>query len=365
MRKYVFFCIAILAISFDISAQYNFTVEKSLKYTPVQDQQSTNTCWSFATTSFLESELLRKNQRMVNLSEMYIVRQIYMDKARKYLLSQGKTRFAEGGLSHDVIQATITYGALPEDVYSGKDHDTDIHNHGELVVVLKYVLDGMLSTNTVSEKWPEVITAILDIYLGPAPESFIKGEEIFTPQTYALSLDLNMADYVNVTSFTQHAFYEKFVLDIPDNHAKAEYYNVPLDDFLRIAHVAVEKGYTIAWDGDSSESAFSQAQGIAVLPESDREDALINPGKENAATQEDRQRQFENNSTTDDHLMHITGTAHDQNGGKYFVIKNSWGEIGAYSGILYMSEAYFLTKTIAIMVHRDAIPEDIAARIER
>jgi bleomycin hydrolase len=363
MRQYIFFTIAILAISFEISAQYTFTAEKSLKYTPVQDQQSTNTCWSFATTSLLESELLRETASPVNLSEMYIVRQIYLDKARKYLLSEGKTRFAEGGLSHDVIHATSTYGAIPEDVYPGRESLTDVHNHSELVVVLKAVLDGMLSVETVSEKWTEVFNAILDVYLGPVPEKFTIGTHTFTPGSYAESLDLDMSDYVSITSYMHHPFYHKFVLDIPDNHANAEYYNVTIDDLLRITNNAVEKGYSIAWDGDVSENAFSAVHGIAVLPETEREDVLIVPGKEKVISQTERQQQFENKTTTDDHLMHLTGSALDQNGNRYFILKNSWGEIGEYSGILHMSEPYFLAKTIAIMVHRDAIPTDIAAKM--
>ena len=363
MKQYFFCCIALIAITIQISAQYNFSVEKSLQCTPVQDQQNTNTCWSFATTSFLESEMLRTGRPTVNLSEMYTVRKIYLDKARNYLLRQGKANFAEGGLSHDVIHATATYGVMPEFAYPGKLQAEDIHSHAELAIVLKSVLDGILAKHVVSEKWPDVINAILDVYLGPVPQNFTVGTQSFTPDTYMQSLQLNMEDYVSITSFTHHPFYQKFVLEIPDNHANGSYYNVPQEDFLRITRNAIEHGFTVAWDGDVSEGSFNTQLGIAVVPESEREDVFVRPGNEQLITQQGRQQQFENYSTTDDHLMHMTGLARDQNGTGYFLVKNSWGETGAYSGFLYMSESYFMAKTIAIMVHRDAIPDDISSRI--
>lgn len=365
MKRYIITILAfLLAISVPLHAQYAFTIEKSVKCTEVQDQQMTNTCWSFATNSFLESELIRSGYSgKVNLSEMYNVRRIYLDKAQNYLLRQGKANFAEGGLSHDVIRAYSAYGAIPESVYPGRTNETGVHNHTELIVVLKSILDGMLAKNVVSEKWPEIVNAILDIYLGPVPETFNVGAQSYSPESFAHSLKLDPNDYVSITSFTHHPYYEKFVLEIPDNHANGMYYNVTLDDLTRIANNALVQGYSVAWDGDVSEPSYSAQYGLAVLPEQTRNDVFAKAGPEAKHTAADRQKMFETYSTTDDHLMHITGLARDQNGRQYYVVKNSWGLIGPFEGFLYMSEAYFRSKTIAIMVHRDAIPMDIAAKL--
>jgi len=118
---------------------------------------------------------------------------------------------------------------------------------------------------------------------------------------------------------------------------------------------ALEQGYTVAWDGDVSEKGFSAREGLAVLPEDpDRPDLFTKPGKEVTVTQELRQQAFMNFSTTDDHLMHIVGMAHDSNGTKYYIVKNSWGKIGPYGGVVYISEAYFRMKTIAVTMHKSA-----------
>lgn len=363
MLKYILVAILLNAIAFTATAQYVFTPDKLLKCTPVENQQRTNTCWSFATASFLEAELLRTGKPAVNLSEMYIVRHIYLDKARNYLLRQGKANFSEGGLSHDVTHAASTYGLMPESAYPGLLPDETVRNHGELSVVLKSVLDGMLARKPLSQKWPEIVNAILDVYLGPVPEKFQAGGTTYDPAAYAQSLVLDMSEYVSITSFTHHPFYSKFVLEIPDNHANGSYYNVPLDDLMRVTENALSKGYSIAWDGDVGEPGFSSDHGMAVLIEKGQEAVLAGPGDELSVTQESRQDAFETYATTDDHLMHVTGAVKDQEGNRFYLVKNSWGEVGPYKGFLYMSEPYYRAKTIAIMVHRDAIPADIAARI--
>jgi bleomycin hydrolase len=364
MKQYLLASPIFLLLSINCIAQYDFIVEKQIQCLPVQDQEQTNTCWSFATSSYLESELMRLGTPAVNLSEMYTVRRIYLDKARNYLLRQGKANFAEGGLSHDVIHSISTYGVIPEQFYPGREDAGISHNHAELITVLKSVLDGMLSRKKVSEAWPAVLNAILDVYLGKVPESFLVNGKSYTPQSYAASLDLDTESYVNITSFIHHPFYKKFVLEIPDNHANGSYYNVPLDELSRIAWYALENGFTVAWDGDVSEKSFESDHGIAVFPENEqREDLFTNPGPEKNVSPEQRQTQFESYVTTDDHLMQLTGTARDRNGTKYLIVKNSWGEVGPFDGYLYMSDAYYRAKTISIMVHKDAIPADILSRI--
>jgi bleomycin hydrolase len=360
-----YLCLAVFGVCLSGStiAQYKFTQDIALACGVIQDQQSTNTCWSFATSSFLESELLRTGKAQTNLSEMYVVRQIYLDKARNYILRQGKANFAEGGLAHDVTHALAAFGAMPESAYPGRASMSERLDHHELSVVLKSVLDAMLSKKAVSEKWPEVVNAILDVYIGPLPEHFKVDGEMYTPTTYAAALDLNMDDYVSLTSFTHHPYYKPFVLEIPDNHANGSFYNIPIDELMRVTRSALETGYTISWDGDVSEKSFGAQQGIAVNPLTYRDDVFTHPGQEVSVTQDSRQLDFEVFSTTDDHLMHVTGMARDQRGTAYFIVKNSWGEIGPYRGFLYMSESYYKAKTISIMVHRDAIPADIAGRL--
>lgn len=344
--------------------QYTFTTEKELACTAVKSQQKTGTCWSFATASFLESELIRKGKKEVDLSEMFVVRNIYMDKAKNYVLRQGKANFSQGSLSHDLINIVSKYGIVPESVFDGKIVADDAHNHSEMEAGLKGFLDGVRKQKNISPRWKLGVEAILDTYLGEMEDTFkIKGVS-YTPLSYAKTLDINPDDYISLTSFTHHPFYSSFILEIPDNYSNGSYYNIPIEELMQIMDFAVIEGYTIAWDGDVSEKGFSAKKGIAVLPiDTKREDLFKTPGKEISVTQENRQTNFESYSTTDDHLMHIVGVALDQDGNRYYKTKNSWGEISQYKGYIYMSEAYMKMKTVAIMVHKDAIPRRISEKI--
>lgn len=364
MKKSLVFFLTIFASNL-LLAQYQFTITSDCNCTSIKNQQNTGTCWSFATSSFLESELIRMGkQEEYDLSEMYFVRQSFLDKAKNYVYRQGKAQFGQGGLSHDVITAFKEAGAVPESVYSGKLPGEYMHDHSELEVALKGLLDVIVKEKKPTNKWVAAIAGILDAYLGKAPEKFtVKGKE-YTPQTYAASLGINPDDYISFTSYTHHPFDQKMVLEIPDNWSNGSYYNVPINDIVAITKNAISKGYSVAWDGDVSEKGFAAGKGIAVMPvDEKREDLFTKPGEEVAATQEIRQQTYENYTTTDDHLMHVSGTAKDQNGTTYFYVKNSWGEISPYSGYLYMSEPYFRLKVVGIMVHKDAVPADIRKRL--
>ena len=345
--------------------QYTFEVEKSLECTEVKSQDRTGTCWSFATSSFLESELIREGNESMNLSEMYVVRMIYMDKARNYVLRQGNANFSQGSLSHDVIRVLASNGVVPESAYPGREDEATRHDHSEMERVMKGALDGLLKKSTISDKWPKVINAILDVYLGPLPESFDYNGKSVTPASFAEELGLSSNDFISITSFSHHPFYKQFILEIPDNYSNGSFYNVPLDELMLTIDASISAGYTVAWDGDVSEKGFSQKNGIAIIPEDPkREDLFDNPGLETKATQENRQTGFERLTTTDDHLMHLTGIAHDQNGTKYYIVKNSWGNIGPVEGFIYMSEDYLRMKTISIMVNQEAVPPSIAKKID-
>lgn len=346
----------LVAAAIGMNGQYEFTDVKEVSCTDIKSQDRTGTCWSFATTSFIESELIRMNKGEHDLSEMFIVRNIYMDKARNYLLRQGKANFSQGSLSHDMIRMMGEKGVVPESIYSGKYGDAKIHDHSEMEAGLKGYLDGIREQKRLSDRWDEGVEALLDVYMGEAPEKIMVDGKKLTPVQYAENLGLNAGNYVNLTSFTHHPFGSEFILEIPDNYSNGSYMNVELDKLIAIIDKAIDKGYTVAWDGDVSEKGFSARDGIAVLPvDASREDLMENPGDEVEVTQQNRQQNFENWSTTDDHLMHIVGIAKDKNGTKYYKIKNSWGSISPHKGFMYMSEAYMRMKTVGITVHKDMI----------
>ncbi len=348
------------------TSKYIFTKDKTVECTEVKSQDRTGTCWSFATASFLESEAIRmgKGDSQMDFSEMYVVRKVYQDKAMNYILRQGKANFSQGSLSHDLINIANNYGMVPESAYAGKLEGDKIHNHIEMEAILKGMLDGVLKQKRPSKKWKKAFEAILDVYLGEAPEKFTHNGKTYTPKSFASEMGVKASEYVNFTSYTHHPFYEDFVLEIPDNYSNGSFYNVPLEDLEKITDHALSNGYSIAWDGDVSEKGFSSKNGIAVLPiDEKREDLFNKPGVEKQVDQEMRQETFENYSTTDDHLMHLTGTAKDQKGTKYYLIKNSWGEISEHKGFIYMSDPYFKLKTVSIMVHKDAIPDSVKAKI--
>jgi len=363
MTKYIitvlFVSIGSLALS-----QYTFTPVKEIQCTPIKSQDRTGTCWSFATSSFIESEIIKANKGNIDISEMFIVRNIYMDKAKNYVLRQGKANFSQGSLSHDLIRIMAKDGIVPESVYSGLSTNDKKHNHSEMEAALKGFLDGVISQKRVSSKWPLAIEAILNVYLGDAPTRFKYEGKSFTPSSFANHIGLSPDNYVSISSFTHHPFYNEFILEIPDNYSNGSFYNVPLDELISTIDHALKNGYSIAWDGDVSEKGFSAKEGIAVLPSDDsREDLFVIPGEELEVTQKLRQENFESYSTTDDHLMHLVGTAKDQKGNKYYIIKNSWGEISPYKGYLYMSEAYVKMKTMAIMVNKSAIPSPTSKKL--
>jgi bleomycin hydrolase len=364
MKIYISLIIVYCLLITTLEAQYRFTSTQDIECTEIKSQGSTGTCWSFATSSFLESELIRMGVSDPDISEMFIVREIYKDKARNYILRQGKANFSQGSLSHDVIRVLNSKGILPQSAYSGKAPTEKKYNHSEMEAVLKGMLDGVLEQKAPSNKWMLAFDKVLDIYLGECPSEFMIDGKKIGPSDYAANLEIDPENYISVTSFSHHSFYNKFILEIPDNYSNGSYYNVPMEELVKIIDNAADKGYSIAWDGDVSEKGFSAKEGIAVLPlDPSRKDLFTKPGEEKAVTQNTRQAMFESYSTTDDHLMQVVGTAKDTKGTKYYKIKNSWGEISDYKGYLYMSKPYVQAKTVSIMVHKDAIPADIMNKL--
>lgn len=367
---------------------YNFTVVKEVKTTDVRSQSRSSTCWSFSGIAMIETELLRIGKPAINLSEMYIVRHTYSEKAEKYVRLHGNINFSGGGAFYDVIETITKYGIVPEEVYPGLNYGEDIHVHSELdAVAMAYVEAIVKNPNRkLSTAWEVGYEAVLDAYLGKRPEKFTYNGKEYTPKSFAQSLGLNFDDYVYVTSFTHHPFYSNFIIEIPDNWAWGGVYNLPIDEFAQIFDYAIDNGYSVAWASDISEKGFSYQNGVAVVPEvnlaemtdseklkwtelSPREkEAMLykfnGPGLEKKITQEMRQEAFDNYQTTDDHGMLIVGIAKDQKGNKYYKVKNSWGTSDKYNGYFYASEAFVLYKTMSIMVHKNAIPKDIAKKLK-
>lgn len=373
----------VLFVPFIISAQgkkkkdaYEFEMIYEVKTTPVKNQAKTGTCWSFATTSFVETELIRMEKGEHILSPIFNVRYTYPDKAANYVRYHGETNFGMGGQAHDVTHVIKNYGFVPDEIYNGKNINEDEHNHGELDAMLKSIVDVVTKNKggKVTPRWKEVFESTLDIYLGVPPTEFTYQGKTYTPKSFVQSLGFNPDDYVELTSYSHHPFYTQFELEIPDNWTEDKYYNLPIDELVKIIDYALENGYSVAWDGDVSEKEFEKKKAYAIVPadeiaddsqkEDDDEEKNEGPIKEKIISQEMRQESFDNYTTTDDHLMHITGLAKDQTGAKFYYTKNSWGtKDRKYNGYWYMSEPYVRLKTIAIMVHKNAVPAEIRNKL--
>lgn len=370
------------------STGFTFTDLKVIKSTPVKDQDRSGTCWCYSTNTFFENEILRKTGKEVHLSEGFVVSHCYLDKAMKYIRMDGEINFAEGGAAHDVPYVWATYGMVPHEVYTGFMPGYKKFNTSELTSNLKgYV--GVINERKLKKltpAWIEGFKGILDAYMGKLPETFTYEGKTYTPQSYAASLPIDLNDYVAITSFTHHPFYKPFVLEVADNWLWGSFENVPLNELLEITNNAIDKGYTIAWGADVSEPGMKWRKGYAVLPvekdvpdlegsdlerwtqlsDKDREEEkwdIKGPVEEQVVTQELRQQMFDNKETTDDHGMVIVGKAVDQKGNRYFKVQNSWDTNQLYHGFFYVSEAYFLAKTMNIYLHKDAVPAMIAKKI--
>jgi bleomycin hydrolase len=356
---------------------WEFKEFKKLAATPVKNQQQTGTCWSFSSTSFLESEVLRMGKGEVDLSEMWIVRHIYKQKCLNFMRRQGKTQFGEGGLAHDEINAIRAFGLVPESAYSGKKDILLPHNHEEMAAALENLMKMYVARGTegkLSENWMTAIDGILDAYFGVEPTKFeVKGKS-FTPNSYAENLGFDAAgldNYVTLTSFTHHPFYSSFALEIPDNWASNTMYNLPINELMQCLNYSIQQGFTVEWDTDVSNKGFSHKNGLALVPEKNWSDMTEDETratwafyvKEKSVTPEYRQKLFENLTTADDHLMHITGILTDNEGGLFYTVKNSWGESNPQKGYVQVSDAYMRLNTMNFMVNKLALPSNIRKRL--
>jgi bleomycin hydrolase len=213
---------------------------------------------------------------------------------------------------------------------------------------------------------------ILNAYMGAPPSDFEYEGKEYTPLELAKELGLASENYASLTSFNHHPFNSNFILEVPDNWSNGSFYNLPIDDLMNVLDEALENGFTVAWDADVSEKTWSRKNDIAKWPASswkelnkEQKNEVFNGNIEEAEVdQEMRQKAFENLSTTDDHLMHIVGTAKDQYGNNYYIVKNSWGEDRPHDGFVYVSEAYMRMKTISFTLHKDGLDKKLRKAIQ-
>jgi bleomycin hydrolase len=342
-----------------------FISQKVVAATPVKDQANTGTCWSFSTTSLFESQCIKLGIGEIDLSEMFTVRNIYLEKAKNYLMRQGLAQFGEGGLGHDPVRAIASYGAMPEAAYTGLQKGQTSHDHSKMVDSLKQFLDASLKRIPLTPDWQSSFTSILDHFMGVPPKEFDYNGKRYTPKSFAKDvLKFNSSDYVNITSFTHHPYYQSFILEQPDNFSNGAYYNLPLHEMISLVKDAVNNGYSIMWDADVSNPGWASDFGVALFPAKPVAKKLLNPDVDEApADAKIRQELFENLTTVDDHLMHIVGTEKNKNGKTFFVVKNSWGEIGPYKGYVHVSEPYFTINTVSLVVPKAAISKKLLAKL--
>ncbi len=367
-------------------ADYQFTVVKENPITSIKNQYRSGTCWCFSTLSFLESEAIKakgiKDPALYpDFSEMFVVRRSYAQRARKFVRLDGKLNFAVGSDAGDVLEVAKAYGLVDQKAYSGLQYGYDLPVQGELDAVLKGYVEAVVKNpnRKLTAVWPKGLEGILDAYMGQVPETFTVNGVSYTPESYRDAQGLNLDDYISFTSFTHHPFYTTFAIEVEDNWRWTPSWNVPLEEFMAIIDNAINNGYTVAWGGDVSEPGFTR-NGLAILVDteakatsgSDQErwvgKAEDKPAekaavKEIEVTQENRQLWFDEKTSTDDHGMHLYGIAKDQNGNKFYLIKNSWGESGEYKGIWYMSEQFCKGKALDILVNKKAVPKEILKKL--
>jgi bleomycin hydrolase len=304
----------------------------------------------------------------------------------------GNFNFGPGGAFHDIPWVIKRHGIVPIEAYEGLEYGEKTHNHSEMNGMLEAmlkVLKDKPQKDKLTPNWKSAYTSVVDAYLGDLPENtedfkFKYDGKEYTPNTFSKFLGLNMDDYISLTSYTHHPFYSSFMLEVPDNWAMQQCFNVPLDEFMGVMEDAINDGYSFAWGADVSEKGFSFRDGLAIVPADESTikqrgrdnkhfsdagaekiaNCFDEPVEEKVITQEMRQEGYDSQTTTDDHGMHITGLVKDQKGTKYFIVKNSWGDDrNDCDGYFYASFPYVKYKTMNIMIHKDALSKDLKKKL--
>ncbi|MBO4443947.1 MAG: aminopeptidase [Bacteroidaceae bacterium] len=354
--------------------------------TSVKDQHRSGTCWAYSSLGFFESELLRMGKGEYDLCESFLCYHTYLDRADAAVRTHGDVSFSEGGSFYDAVYCLKHYGIVPQSAMPGPGelYGDSLFNFTQLQKVTGAVVSTIAKGNfkSINPVWKKDLSSIYEHYFGELPEKFEYKGKTYTPQTFAASLGINTDDYISLTSYTHHPFYEPFVIEIQDNWRWGLSYNLPLDELMQTMDYAVRNGFTFAWGADVSEKGFDRSTGTATVPDDkpveskEGSDAARWTGdngkggtdakpstKEKEITQEMRQLGYDNWETTDDHGMVIYGIAKDANGKEYFMMKNSWGTYGLYGGCWYVSYPFVAYKTMNILVHKDGIPKDIRKKL--
>lgn len=376
------------------SEGFKFTITKELPITAVKDQNNAGTCWCYSSLGFFEAELLRMKKPSYNFSEMFVVYNTYLDRAQAAIRTHGDVSYSQGGSFYDVLYAFDNFGLVPDELMpAGAMTGDTLSDFTELTSVSAPYVEAITKSRKISMDpdgnpiWKKGLEGIYDAYLGVRPERFNYNGKEYTPKTFAESTGLNTDDYINLASFSHHPFYDQFVIEVPDNWRWSKAYNLPIDELMDVFDNAIAEGYTVLWGSDVSESGWlrGESAGIAVLPdiegkettlvgsdmahwlgltEADRQkEAQTSPTPQKIVSQKERQISYDNYETTDDHGMLIYGTAKDQIGNEYYLVKNSWGDSGSYHGIWYVSKAFARYKTMNIIVHKDAIPKELLKKL--
>ena len=401
MKKAIIFG-AIMALTASLSAQTiniqrpepkkpQFTIVKEIPITSVKNQARSGTCWNYSTLSFFEAEILKKSGKTYDLCEMFVCNKNYMDRAIVKVRMHGDAQFSQGGSAYDVLYVLKTYGICPEEAMPlpGTMYGDTLNNFNEFFAVMEPYVDAVAKSTakTITTTWQNGLQGILDAYLGRCPETFTYEGKTYDPKSFAASLGLNWNDYISITSYTHHPFYEEFPVEVQDNWRQPGSWNLPIDEMARVIDNAIMNGYTVAWGGDVSETGFTR-DGLAILYDENPEQGLEGSdmahwlgltaaqrrsevmakgfeAPEMTPTQEQRQKEYDNWELTDDHGMLIYGIARDQNGRKWYMVKNSWGETGEYKGTWYMTENFIVAKCMDFLVNKNALPKDIAKKLKQ
>ena len=353
---------------------FKFTEVINIENTPVKNQGSSGTCWSYSANSFLESEMIRMGKQPVEISQIYTARNAYIEKGKNYVRMHGAITLGDGGALHDVINMYAKYGALPQSEYTGLNYGTANNKFAEMQAMAQGMLEAVVKNpnGELTPNWEKAYTAVLDSYLGQVPESFTYKGKKYTPQTFAKEVvGINPAEYIEISSFKDYPYYSKFVLMVPDNWSLDQVYNVKMNELTDVIDTALKNGYTVGWAGDVSEKGFSWKNGVAFIPnknynemsQEEKESLFQGPKQELEITEDMRQAAFDNYQTQDDHGMHIVGISKDQNGKEYYIIKNSWGASNDYKGYMYMSKNFVKFKTTAILLNKGGLSKDMTKKL--
>ena len=356
-----------------LNSRFEFKEEINLPTTSVKSQGSAGTCWSYSGNSFLETEMIRNGQQPVDLAEIFTARQVYLGKARNFILFNGNLGLGDGGETHDVLNIFRKNGAMPQQAYTLEDYGKGVIKSSEFQEGFKAILDGYVKNPSKNPSWVQDVNAYMDEKLGKLPETFEYQGKSYTAKTFAKEVvGIDPADYLEFTNYKDSPYYEKMVLPVPDNWSYDMVYNVPMTELTDIIDYALSKGYTIAWSSDVSEPYFSWKNGVAFVPDLDlnnisteqKKTLFDGPTPEKKLTEDLRLEGLYNLTTTDDHAMQIVGVAKDQNGREYYKVKNSWGESNDYKGFLYVTKAYVQLKSTGILLHKLGVPKTTKQKIK-